>query len=520
MGRGKWKLSFRRSPLTSPSSPPPPPSSSSSSSIATREALMEFLCPISQSIMADPVIVSSGQTFERACIQACSDLAFFPPALNLSLSSSSPLVLIPNVALKAAIHSWCDRSCLPRPIPVSSDAARDIVRRYMDSIPSSPMTRAMTEDGMGNTNSGLFSSSSSVSYSSSYPSSEIETLNSESRKCPETQEAAADPLQDEILTKLMTSKPSEQEIAMVSLRQAARESRERRIALCTPRLLAALRPMLLSRHVGVQVNALAATVNLSLEPPNKVRIVRSGAVPALVEVLGGRGNSEARADAATVIFSLTVEGENRAAIGALGAIPPLFHVFTVTSEAFSARRDAGMALYYLSLIETNRSKIVRAVGAVKALMAVAKDEKEMRRMALMVVCNLAGSKEGRAALVDGGAVATVVEMMREENEKGKEKEEEYLVAALYGMSRGSMRFRGQAKAVGAEKELRRVAEEVGGGVGKEMARKTLSAMNREDDNDEEMEENMSIVSEGLVSYQRRHRDFGSGSGSSSNTTEF
>lgn len=64
---------------------------------------VEFLCPISGALMADPVLVSPCcQTSECSCIQACADLAFSPPGLSLDLRHSS-LFLIANVALRSAI---------------------------------------------------------------------------------------------------------------------------------------------------------------------------------------------------------------------------------------------------------------------------------------------------------------------------------------------------------------------------------------------------------------------------------
>jgi hypothetical protein len=36
---------------------------------AEPEAPKEFQCPINLALMADPVVIASGQTFERACIQ-------------------------------------------------------------------------------------------------------------------------------------------------------------------------------------------------------------------------------------------------------------------------------------------------------------------------------------------------------------------------------------------------------------------------------------------------------------------
>ncbi|WOK99001.1 U-box domain-containing protein 39-like isoform X2 [Canna indica] len=84
MGSSKirWKFSFRRSTLASIS---PLPS-------FTAEMSVEFLCPISLSIMVDPVITSSGHTFGRSYIQACLDLAFAfaPPDLSLDLQPSNP----------------------------------------------------------------------------------------------------------------------------------------------------------------------------------------------------------------------------------------------------------------------------------------------------------------------------------------------------------------------------------------------------------------------------------------------
>lgn len=102
----------------------------------------------------------------------------------------------------------------------------------------------------------------------------------------------------------------------------------RRCALCTARLLAALwRVLLIPRHASARIDATAALVILSLEPANKVRIVRTGAVLALVEVLccsgGGSAPPEALEHATGALFGLALAKENRAAIGVLGVVPPL-----------------------------------------------------------------------------------------------------------------------------------------------------------------------------------------------------
>ncbi|URE33223.1 U-box domain-containing protein [Musa troglodytarum] len=323
----------------------------------------------------------------------------------------------------------------------------------------------------------------------------------------------------------MDTELSEQESAVVSLRRATRESRDRRIDLCTCRLLAALRSMLLCSSAAVQINATAALVNLSLELENRVRILRSGAVAPLVDVLKG-GHPEARDHAAGALFSLSLEDENRAAIGVLGAIPPLLDLFSVASaDGVRARRDAGMALYYLSLAVSNRLKIARAPGAVRALLSVALESEEapvdgappphgpgLARLAMMMVCSLAVCNDGRAALMDGGAVASVVSLMRSPAAAAVE---EYCVAALYRMSRGSLRFRGLARSAGAEPVLVRVAYSGSGGeMRRNMAKKTLRAMRGEDYNDAPpqmgfpVDDDGSVVSEGLKSFRGRPNDHG------------
>uniref|UniRef100_A0A0D9WNR4 RING-type E3 ubiquitin transferase n=1 Tax=Leersia perrieri TaxID=77586 RepID=A0A0D9WNR4_9ORYZ len=512
----------------SSSTSPPVSSTSSPSSSFTADPPAEFLCPISGTLMADPVIVPPGQTFERACIQACAALAFSPPAVAADLSSlpsaSSPLVLIPNVALRTAILNWCDRLSLPYPTPLSPDTAHDIVRRLMPSPPppqneqrpqpvSSVRTRSHYSDG----------------------SAQQETR----------QSGDFNSMEEKIMG--MLGAEDEQEAAMALLRKATRENKEVRRQLCTPRLLAALRPMLLSSDAGVQVNAAAALVNLSLEPENKVRIVRSGAVSPLVEVLKG-GHPEARDHAAGAVYSLAVEDENRAAIGVLGAIPPLLDLFACAGAEHLARREAGMALYHVSISGMNRSKIARTPGVVRTLLAVAVAVAESRdrdhhrgsdadaaaalqRIAVMILANLAGCPDGRTALMDGGAVAAVVRLMSSGAAAAGSAEEEYCISALYGMSRGSLRFRGLARAAGVEAVLTPVAEAAGGGVGRDMARRTLRAMRGEDDEAAVTATGLlgrqwddgSVVSEGLVSIRGpppHHRSNYAGGTSGSNTTQF
>ncbi|XP_044955127.1 U-box domain-containing protein 38-like [Hordeum vulgare subsp. vulgare] len=147
-----------------------------------------------------------------------------------------------------------------------------------------------------------------------------------------------------------------------------------------------------------------------------------------------------------------------------------------------------MAIYQLSLAAVNQSQVARFPGASKALLSVASSAAEptpIRRLALMVICNVGGCSEGRASLMDAGAVAAVSGILLFSHDVVEL--EEWCVAAIYALSRGSLWFCGLARAAGADKALRRVAEEgTPGGVRREMARKTLRAMRGDLDEDADL----------------------------------
>jgi len=63
----------------------------------------EFKCPITLEIMTDPVILSDGQTFERASIlESFRFMGNKSPITRKTVSQE----LIPNIALRKRIEDW------------------------------------------------------------------------------------------------------------------------------------------------------------------------------------------------------------------------------------------------------------------------------------------------------------------------------------------------------------------------------------------------------------------------------
>lgn len=220
-----------------------------------------------------------------------------------------------------------------------------------------------------------------------------------------------DGIEGELIYKLQHPQPLEQEEAAAEIRRLTRNTEpgvDYRLALCTPGLLAALLPLLQSRYVDVQVNAVAAMMNLSLANENKIKIARAGVLPSLIDLLKGRSDA-AQEHAAGALFSLALNDENKMAIGVLGAIPPLIHV--LRGGPPGTQRDAAMALYHLSFAHINRSKLIKA-GAVPILLQLVQDaSSDLVSRALLILSNLAATQEGRSAISEGHGASVFVQLL-------------------------------------------------------------------------------------------------------------
>ncbi|XP_058104152.1 U-box domain-containing protein 4-like isoform X1 [Magnolia sinica] len=78
----------------------------------------DFRCPLSLELMSDPVIVASGQTYERAFIRKWLDQGLtLCPKTRQTLSHTN---LIPNYTVKALIANWCELNNIKLPHPEKS----------------------------------------------------------------------------------------------------------------------------------------------------------------------------------------------------------------------------------------------------------------------------------------------------------------------------------------------------------------------------------------------------------------
>ncbi|KAK7290368.1 hypothetical protein RIF29_04735 [Crotalaria pallida] len=93
----------------------------------------DFCCPLSLELMTDPVIVASGQTYERAFIKNWIDHGLTVcPKTRQTLSHTN---LIPNYTVKALIANWCESNNVKLVDPPKSTNLNQasVLHGYMES---------------------------------------------------------------------------------------------------------------------------------------------------------------------------------------------------------------------------------------------------------------------------------------------------------------------------------------------------------------------------------------------------
>ncbi|GFZ05861.1 plant U-box 14 [Actinidia rufa] len=318
----------------------------------------DFRCPISLELMKDPVIVSTGQTYERSCIQKWLDAGHKTcPKTQQTLLHTA---LTPNFVLKSLIGLWCESNGVELPKKQGSCGKKKL--------------------GAGGS---------------------------------DCDQAAINAL----IHKLANGNAEQQRAASGEIRLLAKRNADNRVFIAEAGAIPLLVDLLSSTDSRTQEHAVTALLNLSIYEANKGTIVNAGAIPDIVDVLKN-GSMEARENAAATLFSLSVVDENKVAIGAAGAIPPLIDLLCHGTPR--GKKDAATAIFNLSIYQGNKVRAVRA-GIVGPLMRLLKDAGSgMMDEALAILAILAGHQEGKMAIGQSEPVPVLVEVIRTGSPRNRE----------------------------------------------------------------------------------------------------
>ncbi|KAK7255866.1 hypothetical protein RIF29_29291 [Crotalaria pallida] len=333
-----------------PSEDSPPNTDEMYTKLCTQSLVIpdEFRCPISLELMKDPVIICTGQTYERACIKKWLEAGHGTcPKTRQVLSSS---FLIPNHGLYSLISNWCEANGVELP------------------------------KRMGNL-----------------------------RLCKATSDGSSESLDlDTLMSKLTSIDIEDQRFAAGELRLLAKHNGQNRILIAEAGAIPLLVDLLHASDAGTQEQAVTALLNLSINEDNKERIMASEAVLGILNVLKN-GSMQARENAAATFFSLSVVDRNKVAIGASGAIQALVTLFCEGSQR--GKVDAGTALFNLCLYQGNKGRAINAGIVPKLVEMLTKPGGEMRDEALAIMAALVSHPDGKAAIGSMNVVPTLVELI-------------------------------------------------------------------------------------------------------------
>lgn len=337
----------------------------------------DFSCPISLDLMHDPVIISTGQTYDR------SSIARWFGEGHCSCPQTGQLLahtrLIPNRALRGLITQWCTAHGVPFEALESSDSSTESV-----AVPAAP------------------------------------------KAAIEANRATADLL----IQQLSQGFQGVKTVAARELRLLAKTGKENRAFIAEAGAIPHLRLLLSSSNPVAQENAVTAILNLSIHDKNKSLIMNvEGCLESVVDVLRHGMTEEARENAAATLFSLSAVHEYKKRItdeeGALEALAGLLR-----EGSPRGKKDAVTALFNLSTHAENCERMVEA-GALSALVdALGTEgvaEEAAGALALLV-------RQGARAVAVGReeeVVLGLVSLMRSGTQLGKEN----AVAALLELCR-------------------------------------------------------------------------------------
>ncbi|KAK1272151.1 U-box domain-containing protein 45 [Acorus gramineus] len=364
------------------------------------------MCPISLQLMYDPVIISSGQTYERACIEKWFDDGHSTcPKTQQQLSH---LCLTPNYCVKGLIASWCEQNGVPPP-----DGPPE-------SLDLNYWRMALSEREMADSRSAKSVDCCKLKGVIVAPLEELgvdERPNSDNGSCLDCEVDEIESYQRLLAVLCEGRSLRRQKRVVEQIRFVLKEDEEARIFMGANGFVEALiRFLRLAIHEGDQkaqeVGAMAL-FNLAVNNNrNKGMLLSAGILPLLEDMIL---SPESYEPATALYLNLSCFDEAKPLIGSSRAVPFLVQLLRSPAPSnHQCKLDALHALYNLSTHPPNALPLLSSGildGLHSLLLGGGPDEPVEKAIAVLI--NLASSKTGRREItsVPGliGGLAMVLE---------------------------------------------------------------------------------------------------------------
>ncbi|KAG2706666.1 hypothetical protein I3760_05G114600 [Carya illinoinensis] len=390
----------------------------------------ELRCPISLQLMHDPVIIASGQTYERICIEK-----WFGDGHNTcpkTQQNLSHLSLTPNYCVKGLIASWCEQNgvSIPDGPPESLD-----LNYWRLALSESESTNSRAMDGVG---SCKLKGVKVVPLEESGVIEEAEGNETDSLS-PKLEECELGVLESyqNFLSILDEGEDLREKCVVVEqIRLLLKDDEEARIFMGANGFVEALLRFLGSAvHEGnamAQESGAMALFNLSVNNIRNKEMMFAAGVISLLEEMISNPNSQGSATALYLNLSF-VEGA-KSVIGSSRAVPFLTQILLTNPEP-QCKLDALYALYNLSTLPSNIPNLLSAgvVSGLQSLLAASGDHTWAEKV-IAVLINLASCQSGKNEIVSApGLISGLATML----DIGEPIEQEQATSCLFILCKGN-----------------------------------------------------------------------------------
>jgi len=306
-----------------------------------------FVCPITQDVMNDPVILNTaaGRSYEReALVEWLRRNPYKDPVTGVA--SFEPLGFTPNRSLLEAICEWRRRHPAAHAPP--KPACRPAVRYAGTADAASQLVAA------GDSETRQSAARALAAFCDNWTAD---------NKIAARAAGAIPPLV------AMLRRAPEADAAALALWKLSREDGNK-VAIANAGAIPPLVVLVTSGTDVVKENAAAALMTLAVNNDGvKVAIVDAAAIPPLVLLIES-GTTGAKEKAAATLRNLAVHNSNKVLIAKAGGIPPLVNL--VRRGASGAKEQAAAALWNLAFNNNDNVVAIDEAGAIPPLVELAK----------------------------------------------------------------------------------------------------------------------------------------------------
>lgn len=438
----------------------------------------DFICGISKRVMEDPVVIASGQTFERGCIQAWLDEGnTHCPITHKPLSHFQ---LIPNLTLKTLISSWLSSASHDFGLETAQTSFSSCVSSFSScpslmtgsdekfvSCSSFSISKLLEDMELHSLSSSSiaslpkllidaqlqsFSSSSISAHSSSSPERHTQNLSltpssTRSSSCWE-QELCPSPeieLSDSIPSDTSTQGGSPSQLLKRSQKCVLHNKLNdviplsRKASTYTRSRINSLVSDLQSDYLDIQRSAAAELRLLAKhDDSNRVLIASAGALKPLISLLQS-ADERIQQEVTTALLNLSLSHALKEGMVKEGSVEALVRVLRDgLSEV--VKENAAVALAHLAACEANRSQIGMASAVPPLMDLLERGSPRGKKDAAAALYRLSSDDENKRRMVRAGALRPLVGFMSNEGKEGMVDKAMAILRNLVGIEEGRAAF--------------------------------------------------------------------------------